>query len=125
MAQVHFWGNSPDQLRSLPPTIRAALAWAILELERNPTALPKSDSLDMSTEAMRGEPGLYRIEVGSRVNPPGYRAIYFVERRHVYLIRFRRRDPSTYRGLRRDIGRLLEELRRPSPSPAKEGTDSG
>ena len=111
MERVRFWGNSLRQLRSLPPSARAAFAWAILELERHPSSLPISPDLDLSTEKMRGDPGLYRIAVEVNQNPPGYRGIYYLYREDVYLIRFRRRDPTTYQGLRKDLARLFDELR--------------
>jgi hypothetical protein len=108
--RVRFWGNSLGQLRSLPPGARAAFAWAILELERNPSNPPSSEPLDVYTEPMRGAAGLYRIAVGTVRDPPGYRGIFYLHRESVYLIRFRRRDPVTYRGLRKDLARLLSEL---------------
>jgi hypothetical protein len=109
--RVQFWGNSLGQLRSLSADARAAFAWAILELEQKPSGLPLSAELDLSTERMRGDPGLFRMAVLANKDPPGYRGIYFVERGRVYLIRFRRRDPTTYRGLRKDLNRLLHDLR--------------
>jgi hypothetical protein len=109
--RVRFWGNSLAQLRSLPPAVRGAFAWAILELERRPSDLPTSADLDLSAERMRGDPGLFRIAVEANRRPPGYRGIYYVHRGNVFVIRFRRRDPTTYQGLRKDLGRMLEELR--------------
>jgi hypothetical protein len=109
--RIRFWGKSLGQLRSLPPSARSAFAWAVLELERNPSNPPNSIDLDLSTERMRGAPDLFRIAVQTNREPPGYRGIYYLHRGSVYLIRFRRRDPATYRGLRKDLGKLLDELR--------------
>jgi hypothetical protein len=109
--RVRFWGSSLGQLRSLPPPVRAGFAWAILELERSPLTPPMSAELDVATELMRGDPGLYRIAVHSSRAPPGYRGIYYIRRGTVFLIRFRRRDPATYRGFRKDLRRLYDELR--------------
>ncbi len=110
MGQVYFWGNSLAQLRTLPQEPRSAFAWAALELEKRPRAPPDSRDRDLTTEAMRGESDLYRIAVGTNRYPPGYRGIYYLRRERVYFLRFRYRDPSTYRGLRKDLGRLLSEL---------------
>lgn len=110
MGRVDFWGNSLAQLRGLPREPRAAFAWAIFELEKSPRTLPVSRSHDLATESMRGEPSLFRIAVGATRNPPGYRAIYYLQRDRIYFIRFRYRDPSTYQGLRKDLGRLLADL---------------
>lgn len=111
MERVRFWGNSFVQLQSLPSEARAAFAWAILDLEKAPGKPPSSLDLDISTGPMRGEPGLFRIAVHSNRHPPGYRGVYIVRRGSVYFIRFRRRDPTTYQGFRKDLTRLLQELR--------------
>lgn len=110
MRRVDFWGKSLAQLRGLPREPRSAFAWAILELEKNPRTPPASQGHDLATESMRGEPNLFRIAVGATRNPPGYRAIYYLQEERVYFIRFRYRDPSTYQGLRKDLGRLLADL---------------
>ncbi len=110
MERVSFWGNSLGQLRSLPLEARSAIAWAIRELETDPSATPVSVSRDIRTEPMRGEAGLFRIQILLSREPPGFRAIYYVHQDKVYFIRFRRRDPVTYRGLHKDLSRLLHDL---------------
>lgn len=90
--------------------MRSRLARAILSLERNPAQKPESEADDLATEPIRGIEGLYRISVDAKRNPPGYRAIYFARDQTIYFIRFRYRDPTTYRGLRQDLSQLWSEL---------------
>ncbi len=110
MAKVLFWGTSFAQLQSLPLEVRSALARAILRLEAGETLEPSSEEDDLFAEPMRGASGLYRITVGSGRRPPGYRAVYYVFGGAVYFVRFRHRDPSTYRGIRDDLDKLRSEL---------------
>lgn len=110
MEHVQFWGKSFAQLGSLPPEVRSAFAWAILELERDPSVEPMSRSKDLATESVRGISGFYRIAVGTSTDPPGYRALYYVHGLRVFFLRFRLRDPTTYRGLRKDLRKLFDEL---------------
>lgn len=90
--------------------MRSRLARAILSLERKPALKPESKADDLSTDPIRGMEGLYRISVDAKRNLPGYRAIYSAREQTIYFIRFRYRDPTTYRWLWQDLSQLRSEF---------------
>lgn len=98
---VIFWGSSERQFESLPTEVQDALAWAIDQIVRNPSALPKVGSrLILETGPLTGSLQLRRIKVQRGSKDPGFRGIYIVEARKVVFLRFVYRDRATYKGLK-------------------------
>ena len=109
MGRVIFLGNSLAQLRSLPPKARAAFVWAIDQLEHSPTTLPIDPDRGVETIPLSGDLPLFRIAVRIETRDPGYRGVYHTDGPTVHFIRFARRDPATYKGLRKAL-RLLQGI---------------
>jgi hypothetical protein len=109
--RVIFLGTSSQQLLALPDLTRDGFEWAIGELEADPAALPIDPRRGVETKSLRAEIPFFRIALRADAADPGYRGIYHSDGHRVLFTRFARRDPSTYRGLRK----MIRELREAAP----------
>ena len=111
MTQPILWGSSERQFGSLPPEVQDAFEWAIDELVKDPTSLPRSETrLLVETGPMSGSLELRRIKVKRRPEDPGYRGIYLVDTKGLVFLRFAFRDKATYRGLKAMAQRARAQL---------------
>ena len=111
MTPVIFWGSSERQFESLPIDVQNAFAWAIDQILRKPSALPRSESgLIVETEPLGGSLQLKRISVRRDSEDPGFRGIYIVDSKRVVFLRFVFRDQATYKGLRALAQKARSEL---------------
>jgi hypothetical protein len=101
VGHVVFLGTSWAQLQGLPSDVRRVFEWAIVELDQQPSALPRDPKLQVETAVIDGPFPLRRVSVSLHPPDPGYRAIYALEGRRVLFVRFAHRDRDTYKGLRR------------------------
>lgn len=108
MSRIVLWGNSSEQLRSLPDEIRLAFTTAIDSLAKDPASLPSIDSpLELRTGTLEGALPLLRIKVKRSPTDPGFRAVYFIDGDRVVFLFFANRDESTYKRLKALYHRAL------------------
>lgn len=108
MLRVILWGNSSEQLKSLPLGVQDAFTTALDALSRNPLALPSVGApLEIVTERLHGSLPLYRIKVVRSATDPGFRGVYFVDGDEVVFLFFAYRDEATYRRLKALYQRAL------------------
>lgn len=111
VSSVIFWGSSERQFASLPTPVQEAFTWAIDQISRNPSALPRTESnLHVETGPLTGSLQLRRIKVTRDSGDSGYRGIYFIDAGTVVFLRFVYRDRATYKGLRASALRARTEL---------------
>jgi len=111
VTSVIFWGSSERQFESLPIEVQEAFAWAIEQILRDPSDLPRAEStLITETEPLTGSLRLRRIKVRRSSEDPGFRGVYIVDSRKVVFLRFVFRDRATYKGLRSLAQRARSEL---------------
>lgn len=108
MARVVLWGNSSEQVRSLPRSVQDAFAWVIDALARDPSAFPARETpLKVVTQELHGSLPLVRIKVVRSKTDAGFRGVYFVDGDEVVFLYFANRDEATYRRLKALYGRAL------------------
>jgi hypothetical protein len=110
--RVLLLGSSPQQLLALPAWAQDGFEWAAGELETDPSALPRDPQRGVETKPLRAEIALFHIAVRAGPSDPGYRGIYHSNGQKVLFTRFARRDPLTYRGLRKMVRELREATSR-------------
>ena len=111
MSRVVLWGNSSEQLKSLPEEVRNAFTYAIDALANDPTSRPSTDSpLMLRTGEMKGSLPLLRVKVKRSAKDPGFRGVYFIHGDQVVFLFIVNRDESTYKRLRELYLRALSKL---------------
>ncbi len=117
MPRIVLWGNSSEQLKSLPDEVRVAFTLAIDTLAKDPASLPSLETpLELRTGRLEGSLPLRRIKVKRSATDPGYRGVYFIDEDRVVFLFFAYRDESTYKRLKALYLRALSGPNSPTQS---------